>query len=98
MISETITIARAELSALRSLPTLRGSTRFGQTVISITNPVGGYSTQGHPPPWAGRAPAEAELPHIDPRRGVLSTELGLMRRGLQVGQKLSRRPIGRGLR
>ena len=32
-----------------------------------------------PSPWAGRVRAEAELPHIDPRRGVLSTELGLTR-------------------
>src|SRR5207302_4930575 len=39
----------------------------------------GDSTRGHPSPWAGRARAEAELPHIDPRRGVLSTELGLTR-------------------
>src|SRR5207244_1658434 len=33
-----------------------------------------------PSAWAGRARAEAELPHIDPRRGVLSTELGLTQR------------------
>src|SRR5207247_518327 len=37
------------------------------------------STRGNPAPGAGRARAEAELPHIDPRRGVLSTELGLTR-------------------
>src|SRR5947208_12911448 len=41
--------------------------------------MGRNSTRGHPSPWAGRARAEAELPHIDPRRGVLSAELGLTR-------------------
>ncbi len=40
---------------------------------------GRNSTRGHPSPRAGQARAEAELPHIDPRRGVLSTELGLPR-------------------
>jgi len=40
---------------------------------------GRNSTRGHPSPWAGRARAEAELPHIAAARGVLSRELGLTR-------------------
>src|SRR5207247_11389734 len=50
------------------------------------------STRGNPSPWAGRARAEAELPHIDPRRGVLSTELGLPRVERVVG--LRAKPSG----
>src|SRR5437899_9427775 len=48
-------------------------------IALMGNGMGRNSTRGHPSPWAGRAPAEAELPHIDPRRGVLSTALGLTR-------------------
>ncbi len=48
-------------------------------IALMGNGMGRNSTRGHPSPWAGRARAEAELPHIDPRRGVLSTALGLTR-------------------
>src|SRR2546425_1169528 len=62
---------------------------FGRPVLSpafaadpialMGNGMGRNSTRGPPSPWAVRAPAKAELPHIDPRRGVLSTELRLTR-------------------
>src|SRR5205814_2136416 len=48
-------------------------------IALMGNGMGRNSTRGHPSPWAGWARAEAELPHIDPCRGVLSTELGLTR-------------------
>jgi hypothetical protein len=56
------------------------SLAFATYAIALTgNGMGRNSTRGHPSPWAGRARAEAELPHIDLARGVLSTELGLTR-------------------
>src|SRR5205809_7399840 len=80
-------------TASRTLPLHRGKpcparlialSRPGSSPAFVTDPIalmgngmGRNSTRGHPSPWAVRAPAEAELPHIDPRRGVLSTELGL---------------------
>src|SRR5438132_101727 len=82
-------------TASRTLPLHRGKPcparlialrRPGSSPAFVTDPIalmgngmGRNSTRGHPSPWAGRAPTEAELPHIDPRRGVLSTELGLTR-------------------
>ena len=48
-------------------------------IALMGNGMGRNSTRGHPSPWAGRARAEAELPHIAAARGVLSRELGLTR-------------------
>src|SRR5437870_1789684 len=74
----TSTRASWAASSPRAAPRAAPS-RAAVTLGNDKNSMGRNSTRGHPSPWPGRARAEAELPHIDPRRGVLSAELGLTR-------------------